>query len=124
MEKNEKEEGRTSSYYVIGESRTQRDNAITVKYGSFYMAFEVDSETEEVLDFGCTHTLKITEDYLKRWFVGADFPEIEEWLENRLAHRYGGSSRRAIVTAYHDALKRYRAMKKSEEEELGVSSAN
>ena len=27
------------SYFVIGESRTNADNAITAIYGSFYMAF-------------------------------------------------------------------------------------
>ena len=45
------------SYFVIGESRTNSDNSITRIYGSFYLAFEVDAETETVLAFNCTHTL-------------------------------------------------------------------
>ena len=49
------------SVYVIGESRTNADNAITKMYGSFYMAFEVDDVTCEVLDFSCTHTVDVTE---------------------------------------------------------------
>ena len=63
-------EDQVQSYYIIGESRTNADNAITKMYGSFYMAFEVDEETEQVLDFGCTHTLQLTEEYLKRLFIG------------------------------------------------------
>ena len=36
------------SVYVIGESRTNADNAITKMYGSFYMAFEVEDVTNNV----------------------------------------------------------------------------
>ena len=32
------------------------------------------------------------------------------WLENTLNRRYGGSSRRAVLVAYRDALKRWRSM--------------
>ena len=103
------------NYFVIGESRTNADNAITKKYGSFFMAFEVDEHTEEVVDFSCTHTVETTQRYLTKLFVGENFPAVEEWLEQTLAERYGGSSRRAILTSYRDALKRYRAMKKGEE---------
>ena len=101
------------NYYIIGESRTNSDNAITSIYGSFYMAFEVDAQTELVLKFGCTHTLDLTEEFLRDIFVGQSFPAIENWLDNTLKHYYGGSSRRAVLTSYRDALKRYRTMKES-----------
>ena len=99
------------NYFVIGESRTNADNAITSIYGSFYMAFEVDADTEEVLKFSCTHTLDLTEQFLQDIFVGQFFPGIENWLENILKRFYGGSSRRAVLTSYRDALKRYHTMK-------------
>ena len=101
------------NYYVIGESRTNADNAITSIYGSFYMAFEVDAETEMVLKFSCTHTLELTEEFLQGIFVGQPFPAIEGWLDGVLKRYYGGSSRRAVLTSYRDALKRYRTMKES-----------
>ena len=44
-----------SSYYVIGESRTNADNAITRIFGSFYVAFEVYAATE---DPGQAHLLE------------------------------------------------------------------
>ncbi len=100
------------SYFVIGESRTNSDNAITRIYGSFYMAFEVDGKSERVLKFQCTHTLALTEEFLRQWFLGQSFPQIGDWLEQALAQRYGGSSRRAVLTAYRDALKRYSAMRR------------
>ncbi len=100
-----------TSYYVIGESRTNADNAITHIFGSFYLAFEVDGKTEKVLAFNCTHTLPLTEEFLQRMFIGPDCPSIDGWLAAELKRRYGGSSRRAILTSYRDALKRYRAMR-------------
>ena len=101
------------NYYVIGESRTNADNAITSIYGSFYMAFEVDTDTEKVLKFGCTHTLDLTEAFLADLFMGQSFPAIDGWLEGVLKRYYGGSSRRAVLTSYRDALKRYHAMKEA-----------
>lgn len=98
------------SIFVIGESRTNADNAITKMYGSFYMAFEVDDTTYEVLDFSCTHTLDLTERYLSKIFLGKSFPDIEDWLDKELERRYGGSSKKAVIVSYRDALKRWQNM--------------
>lgn len=49
----------SESVYLIGESRTNLDNAITKIFNSFYLAFEVDPETDQILQFGCTHTVGI-----------------------------------------------------------------
>lgn len=118
-----KETERPQSYFIIGESRTNADNAITRIYGSFYLAFEVDGETEEILAFECTHTLNLTEQFLRKLFLGKKFSEIDRWLERELELRYGGSSRRAVLTAYRDALKRYRGMRagESQQEEMSRS---
>ena len=102
----------TRTYYVIGESRTNADNAITTIYGSFYMAFEVSEQTEQVVAFGCTHTIELTEQFLRKLFLGQHFPSIDTWLEEVLERRYGGSSRRAVLVSYRDALKRYRSMRR------------
>jgi len=101
---------KVNSAFVIGESRTNADNAITKTYGSFYMAFEVDDATYEVLDFSCTHTIDLTERYLSKVFIGRQFQNIGNWLERELEIHYGGSSRKAVVVSYRDALKRWQAM--------------
>lgn len=105
---------RPTTYFVIGESRTNADNSITMIYGSFYMGFEVEAGTHKVVGFNCTHTLELTEDYLRRLFMGENFLEIDQWLEDTLKKFYGGSSRKAVVTSYHDALKRYNTMCREE----------
>lgn len=99
------------SVFVIGESRTNADNAITKIYNSFYMAFEVDDDTETVIDFSCTHTLDLTESFLRKLFLGQNFLSIGQWLEDVLNRRYGGSSRKAVLVSYRDAVKRYRSMR-------------
>ncbi len=99
------------SVFVIGESRTNEDNAITKIYNSFYMAFEVDDTTGRIVDFGCTHTLELTEAFLRKLFLNQEFLSVDSWLERELGLRYGGSSRKAVLVSYRDAAKRYRAMK-------------
>lgn len=74
------------------------------------MAFEVDDVTYEVLDFSCTHTIDLTERYLAKLFIGKCFQNIENWLERELELRYGGSSRKAVMVSYRDALKRWQVM--------------
>lgn len=98
------------SCFVVGESRTHLDNSITRIFGSFYMGFEIDRESEAVIAFNCTHTMPVTEDFLRSLFLNAHFPSIDEWLEDALDARYGGSSKRAVLASYRDALKRYRLM--------------
>ena len=70
----------------------------------------VEETTFEILDFSCTHTIATTQDFLRRLFLGQTFPEVDNWLEDALNRRYGGSSRKAVLVAYRDALKRWRLM--------------
>lgn len=78
-------------------------------------AFEIDEKTEQVLTFDCSHTLELTQRFLQDLFVGQHFPSIDSWLEETLARRYGGTSRRALVVSYRVALNRYQAMKRGED---------
>lgn len=100
-----------NSCFVIGESRTNADNAITKIYNSFYMAFEIDDKSGCIIGFDCTHTLEATNIFLQKLFIGKNFLGVEQWLEEELNYRYGGSSRKAIIVSYRDAVKRYRAMR-------------
>lgn len=101
---------RLNSVYVIGESRTNADNAITKIYGSFYMAFEVEEGTHTILDFSCTHTVDTTQRFLSKLFLGQNLFQVGDCLEEELSRRYGGSSRKAVLVSYRDAVKRYRDM--------------
>lgn len=103
-------ENSNETVYIIGESRTNLDNAITVIYNSFYMAFEVDVSTDEIMDLGCTHTISITESFTRKIFIGKNIFDTDN-IEQEIARRYHGTSQKAVVVSYKDALKKYQAVK-------------
>ncbi len=96
--------------YIIGEARTNNDNSITLIYNSFYMAFEIDVATDKIIDAGCTHTINVTEDFIKKLFIGRDFLKYDI-LEQEIERRYHGTSQRAIIVSYRDAVKKYQDVK-------------
>jgi len=101
-----------NTVYIIGESRTNMDNAITVIYNSFYMGFEVNTETDEIVDVGCVHTISITENFIKKMFIGKSILEFEKDIDSEIKKRYHGTSQKAILVSYKDALKKYLEVKK------------
>lgn len=102
---------RVETVYIIGEARTNLDNAITKVYGTFYIAFEIIPETEEVIDVDCSRTLELTKDFIKRLFIGKRLEMDMEIIEAEVKRRYYGSSTKAIIVAYRDALKRFQKIK-------------
>jgi 3-isopropylmalate dehydratase small subunit len=96
--------------YIIGESRTNMDNAITVIYNSFYVAFEIDVDTDEIIDVGCIHTIDITERFVKKLFVGKNILDYDS-LEQEIKRRYHGTSQKAVIVSYKDAIKKYQEVK-------------
>ncbi len=97
--------------YIIGESRTNVENAITKTYGSFFIAMEVDAATGEIVDFGVTHTLKITENFLRKIFIGKSLITDYDQLVSEVSRRYGGSSQKAVLVSLRDAKGRFQVVK-------------
>ncbi len=103
------------TYYIIGESRTNLDNAITKVYGTFYIAFELIPETEEILNVECSRTLELTNDFIRRIFLHRYLIKDAEALEAEIKRRYHGSSAKAILVAYRDAQKHYHRVMEHEQ---------
>jgi hypothetical protein len=97
--------------FIIGESRTNMDNSITSIYSSFYIGFEVNVETDEIVDAGCTHTIDITEKFIRKMFIGKKFSSYDDSLELEISRRYHGTSQKAVIVSYKDALKKYNYVK-------------
>lgn len=93
--------------FIIGESRTNSENAITKIYGSFFIAFEVNVQNGVILDANCTHILDLTEQFLRRIFVGKSLENQCDQMEEEISRRYYGSSTRAIIASLRDAGKKY-----------------
>ncbi|MDM8534461.1 DUF3870 domain-containing protein [Clostridiaceae bacterium HSG29] len=96
-----------NSIYIIGHGRTGNDNAITEQFKIFFIGFVVDKETDEVIDLGCSATISITEQFIKSIFIGKKFDKYDEEIEKRIMTGYFGSSQKAILIAYKDAVKKY-----------------
>lgn len=99
------------SLFIVGEARTNVENAITKIYGSFYMVFEIDPLTNKIIDMNCTHSLNLTERFIQKIFIGKSITADLSILEKELNRRYYGSSEKAIVASMKDASKKYLAAK-------------
>lgn len=107
---------REETIYIIGESRTNLDNAITKLYGAFYIAFEIEADSGRIIEVDCSHTLGLTKDFIRRMLINKNITADANAIEAEVKRRYYGSSVKAIVVAYRDALKRYQSIKENDAE--------
>lgn len=96
-----------NTVYVVGNSKTNMDNAITDKYNSFFIGFVVDIDSDTIIDLSCSATIRTTNDFVVSLFIGKKFLKFDPDLEEEIKRRYHGSSQRAIIVAYKDAFKQY-----------------
>lgn len=99
------------SVYIVGNSKTNSENAITMIYNSFYIGFVIDVETNKIIDLSCSSTIRTTREFIKSLFIEKSMENFSEDLENDIKRRYHGSSQRAIIVAYKDAVKKYKEVK-------------
>ena len=110
------------TYYIVGESRT--NNAITKVYGSFFIAFEVIPSTGEIIQTDCSRTLELTNDFIRKLFLHKHLETDAKVIEEAIQRRYHGSSWKALIVAYRDALKHYQRAMAAEAEEKGKKGDN
>lgn len=93
--------------FIVGHGKTNKENAITEQFKIFFIGFVIDTKTDEVIDISCTSTIPITRKFVSSIFIGKKFDKYDKDLEEEITRRYFGSSQKAIVVAYKDALKKY-----------------
>lgn len=79
------------------------------QYGLFYVALVIDVDNGRILDAECSATLGLTKVFVRDLFVGERVIE-EGLLTERITARYHGSSQRALVTAFRNAVGKYRSI--------------
>ena len=92
--------------YIEGTVKTYIDKAINKNYNSFFVGFIID-ENGKILDVEASAILKITNDFIKKIFVGKDFIKDFEEISSIILKNYLGSSQKSIIVAYKDAIKKY-----------------
>lgn len=98
--------------YVVGHGKTGGDNAITSNFKIFFIGFVIDTTDDRIIDLECSATIAITARFVRSIFIGRLFDNYDKELEQEIERRYYGSSQKAIITAYKDAIKKYKEIKK------------
>ncbi len=97
--------------YIVGHGKTSADNAITNNFKIFFIGFVVDTTNDEIVDLECSATISITSRFVHDLFMGKSFSDIDPEMEHEIARRYYGTSQKAIIAAYKDAVKKYKEIK-------------
>ncbi len=96
-----------STIYVVGNSKTNTENAITTLYNSFYIGFVLQPESGLIVDVSCSATIRTTDEFVKSIFLGKSMGTDDALLEDEVKRRYHGSSQKAIIVAYKDAIRKF-----------------
>lgn len=99
--------------YIIGNSKTNTENAITHKFNSFFIGFVVEVITGKIIDASCSSTIRTTDEFIRSLFINKNISEFDEDFEEEIKRRYHGSSQKAIIVAYKDGVKKYKELKKA-----------
>ena len=100
-----------NTVYIVGHGKTSCDNAITSNFKIFFIGFVVDTTTDEIVDLECSATISITSRFVHDLFIVKSFDEVDPEMESEIAGRYYGTSQKAIIAAYKDAVKKYKEIK-------------
>ena len=96
------------SILIVGNAQTTEDNPINHQFNGFFITFIVDEKSGTILDCSASVVLPLTNRFIRDFFVGRRLIEDDQSITAEVNTRYYGSSRKAIVVAYRDALKKYR----------------
>lgn len=100
-----------STVYIIGHGKTSSENAITSNFKIFFIGLVIDTKDDIVVDMECSATISITSRFISDMFIGKSFAEYDPQIEEDIKKRYYGTSQKALVTAYKDAVIKYREIK-------------
>ena len=98
---------------IVGNAKAPQNNPITYRFSQFFITFIVKAETGEILDVEATMLLRVTNDFVRRIFLGRTLTEVEAEVTERVKRTYLASSQKAIQVAYADAVKKYQTWKRA-----------
>ena len=102
-----------NSILIVGNAQTTADNPINHQYNGFFISFVVDGDKGTILDCSMSMVLELTNRFVRDFFVGRHLLSDESKIIAEVNARYYGSSRKAIIVAYKDAIKKFRERSQS-----------
>lgn len=100
-----------NTMYIVGDSRTAKSNPITTQFNSFFITLIINKDNGMIIDAGVSTMLEETRLFIKSLFIGHSMDEDPEIIVEEINTRYYGSSQKALVVAWKDALKKYNGIK-------------
>lgn len=101
--------------YVIGDAQTSVNNPITQQYSAFFIGLVVDTTNHKIVDAGCASTIPLTSEFVRSIFTGHCIQSFDQ-ISAEIRQRYHGSSQKALMVAYKDALKKYKQVLSARED--------
>lgn len=98
------------SLLLVGNAQTTGDNPITHQYSAFFITFVVES-AGTIIECSASVVLPLTDRFIRDLFIGRHIADDEKAITADVYARYYASSRKAIVVAYRDALKKFKEIK-------------
>ena len=100
-----------STVYIVGHGKTSSENAITSNFKIFFIGLVIDTKDDMVVDMECSATISITSRFIRDLFIGKSLADYDPQIEEDIKMRYYGTSQKALITAYKDAIKKYKEVK-------------
>lgn len=93
--------------YIVGNAKTQHNNAITIRYGQFFIGFVINKKTGDIIACEASATLNVTNEFIQGLLVSKNIKDDPSVIRREVDDRYFGSSQKAIVVAFKDAQKQF-----------------
>ncbi|MCL1631765.1 DUF3870 domain-containing protein [Sporolactobacillus sp. CPB3-1] len=98
-----------NTIYIIGDAKSSQKNPITLRFNQFFIGIVIDQDSGRIVDADCSATIMLTVRFVRSLFIGRLMEDPEILVD--LRQRYFGSSQKALIVAFGDALKKYRLYK-------------
>ncbi|MCO7125708.1 DUF3870 domain-containing protein [Sporolactobacillus shoreicorticis] len=91
--------------FVIGDAKSSQKNPITIRFNQFFIGLVIDRMNGRIVDVECSATINLTTRFVHSLLSGRliNDPDIVDDIRTR----YFGSSQKALIVAFCDAVKKY-----------------
>lgn len=93
---------------VVGQARPNRDDAIFMTHGEFYISLVLDP-AGTILDAECNTILSVTGDFVHGMLVGKNLTRDLPALEQMIRTRYFALTQKPLIACLKDAANRWDA---------------
>lgn len=95
---------------VVGCAKPNREDAIFLAHGEFYISLVLRRDTGEILDAGCNTVIGVTAEFVRQLLVGRRLTEDLPALETEIRERYFALTQKPLIASLKDAANRFRAV--------------